>query len=112
MRAIGERCPTAAGTLEPKPLDDRQFDRFLGVSGDDTGVMFKETVLAIVAIVGVSEMEHRCYSTQGNVFQRRAHQLRVRRRVNFSLHVSNLDSASSACALKRLRSVFRDSARA
>ena len=42
MHAIGERYPTAAGTLEPKPLDDRQFDRFLGVSGDDTGVMFKE----------------------------------------------------------------------
>lgn len=83
MRTVDKRCPTAAGALESKPFHKGEFHGFRGMPGDDTGVVLDDLTVAIVAIIGVSKIDHRHYSTQGNVFQRRSHQLRVRRRVSF-----------------------------
>lgn len=100
MRTVDERCPAAPGPLESEPFDEDVLHRLGRMTGNDTSAILDELPLAIVAIVGVSKIEHRRYSTQGIVFQRRSHQLRVSRSVSFVSQTLSLDWASSACALK------------
>ena len=76
VRAVEEGCPGAAGALESKPLDEDMLHRFGRMTGNDICVVLDELTVVIETIVSVSEMEHRRYSTQGKVFQRRSHQLR------------------------------------
>lgn len=94
MRAVQERCPAAASALESEPLDEYQFHRLGRMTGDDTCLVFDEAILAILAIVGVSKIEHRIYSTHGKTFQKRSHQVRVMSCVSFSLQVRYLVCAS------------------
>ena len=86
MRAVGEARP-ATPVLEMKPFDKEVFHGFGGMPLDGPGIMREYHALAVVTGMGVSEMEHSRYSTQGIVFQRRSHQLRVSRSVNFSEQV-------------------------
>ena len=100
VRAVGEARP-ATPVLEMKPFDKEVFHGFGGMPLDGTGIMREYHALAVVHSVGISEVEQIFYSSiQGKVFQRRSHQLRVRRSVSFVSQTLSLDWASSACALK------------
>ena len=113
MCAVGEAYPVTTGALEAESFHEGELDGFRRVPLDGPGVVRDDCALAIVTGVRVSEVKGIFHqSIHGSLFQRRSHQLRVRRRVSFSSQVSNLDFTSSACALKRLRSFFSDSARA
>ena len=106
VRAVEKEGPGAAGALQSEPLDQDMLHRFRRMTGDGVCVVLDELTFVIEAIVSVSKMEHSGYSTQGNLFQSRSHQLRIKRPVSFSSQTLSLDWASSACALKRSRSVF------
>ena len=108
---VGEVCPRTP-RLEMQAFHEREFHSLRSVPLDGTDVVRDDFALAIVTGVRVSEVKRIFHSIHGSLFQRRSHQLRVRRSVSFSLQVLNLDFTSSACALKRLRSFFSDSARA
>ena len=99
MRAVGEARPVTP-VLEMKPFHKEVLHGFDGISFDGTGIMREHFALAGVHSVGISEVEQIFYSIQGKVFQRRSHQLRVRRSVSFVSQTLSLDWASSACALK------------
>ena len=99
VRAVGEARP-ATPVLEMKPFDKGMLHGLCGVPRDGTGIMREHLALAGVHGVGISEVEQIFYSIQGKVFQRRSHQLRVRRSVSFVSQTLSLDWASSACALK------------
>lgn len=106
MRAVEKGCPGAARALQSEPLDEDMLHRFGRMTGNGICIVLDELTFVIESIVNVSKMEHSPYSIQGSVFQRRSHQLRVSRSVSFPSQTSSLDLASSACALKRSRSVF------
>ena len=109
--SVGEARPVTTGALESKSFHEGELDGFQSIPLKGPGVVRDDSALAIVTCVRVSEVEGIFHAIHGSLFQRRSHQLRIRRRVSFSSQVSNLDSTSSACALKRLRSFFNDSAR-
>ena len=56
MRTIDQGSPAAAGALESKPFHKGESHGFDGVSGDGTGVVFDGLTVAIVTVVGISEM--------------------------------------------------------
>lgn len=90
MRAVGEARP-ATPVLEMKPFHKEVFHGFGGMPLDGTGIMSEYLALAGVHGVGISEVEQIFYSSiQGEIFQRRCHQFRSSRSVNFSLQASNL----------------------
>ena len=99
VRAVGEARP-ATPVLEMKPFDKEVFHGFGGMPLDGTGIMREYHALAVVHSVCISEVEQIFYFIQGEIFQRRCHQLRVRRSVSFVSQTLSLDWASSACALK------------
>ena len=100
MRTIDRGSPVAAGTLKSKPFDEDVLHSLESMTGNDTGAILDESTIAIVAIISISKIEHCHYSAQGKIFQRRSHQVRVRRSVSFVSQMLSLDWASSACALK------------
>ena len=68
--AVGEARPVTTGALETKAFHEGEFDGFHRVPLEGPGVVRDNFALAIVTGVGVSEMEHRCYSIHGSLFQR------------------------------------------
>ena len=100
VRAVGETRPATAGALKVKTFHKYETHGFRSMSRDGTRIVRDDFTIAIVKGMCVSEVEQIFYSIHGKVFQRRSHQLRVRRSVSFSSQTLSLDWASSACALK------------
>lgn len=82
MRAVDQGSPGAAGALEPKPLYEGESHGFDGMPGERPSVVLEDLTVSIVTVVGVSEIELMLYSIHGKTFQRRSHQVRVRRSVS------------------------------
>lgn len=58
MRTVEQGSPTATGALESEPFHKGESHGFDGMPGDGTGILFDGLTVAIVTVVGISEMEH------------------------------------------------------
>ena len=56
MRTVDQGSPAATSALESKPFHKGKSHRFDGVPGDGTGILFNGLTVAIVTVVGISEM--------------------------------------------------------